>query len=107
MTWTPSTLNPRVSAIEVAACKHPDKRRTCISEWVEPVHGASDYELLVGLASRVDQLLRELESWLHARERAAFTTGDRSRQQDWRRRRLTILRHSQALLAALLRDVEL
>jgi hypothetical protein len=78
-----------------------------VSKCVEPLPGASDYEQLIGLASRVDQLLRELEAWLHARERAASTAGARDRQHDWRRRRLTILRHSQALLAALLRDVEL
>jgi hypothetical protein len=77
-----------------------------VSECVEPLPGASEYEQLVGLASRVDQLLRELEAWLHARERAASTGGARERQYDWRRRRLAILRHSQALLAALLRDVE-
>jgi hypothetical protein len=74
---------------------------------VEPLRGASDYEQLIGLASRVEQLLRELEAWLHARERAASTSGAHDRQQDWRRRRMATLRHSQALLAALLRDVEL
>jgi hypothetical protein len=74
---------------------------------VEPLHGATDHEQLVGLASRVDQLFRELETWLRARERAATTVGARDRQHDWRRRRLATLRHSQALLAALLRDVEL
>jgi hypothetical protein len=51
--------------------------------------------------------LRELETWLHTRERSASTAGSRDLQNNWRRRRLTILRHSQALLAALLRDVEL
>ena len=81
--------------------------RSYAASKVEPLHGASDYEQLVGLASRVDQLLRELESWLHARERVAWTAGARDRQQDWRRRRLATLRHSQALLTALLRDVEL
>jgi hypothetical protein len=81
--------------------------RRVVSECVEPLPGASDYEQLIGLASRVEQLLRELETWLHARERAASTAGARDSQHDWRRRRLTILRHSQALLAALLRDVEL
>jgi hypothetical protein len=74
---------------------------------VEPLDHATDYEQLVALASRVDQLLRELETWLHARERSASTAGAHDRQHDWRRRRLVILRHSQSLLAALLRDVEL
>jgi len=74
---------------------------------VKPLEQATEYEQLVALASRVDELLRELETWLHARERNASTAGTRDRQNDWRRRRLTILRHSQALLAALLRDVEL
>jgi hypothetical protein len=74
---------------------------------VESLHGPSEYEQLVALASRVEEVLRELESWLHARERAAVMTGARDRQQDWHRRRLSILRHSQSLVAALLRDVEL
>ena len=74
---------------------------------MKPFAQATEYEQLVALASRVDALLRELETWLHARERTASTAGTRDRQNDWRRRRLTILRHSQALLAALLRDVEL
>jgi hypothetical protein len=74
---------------------------------VEPLDHATEYEQLVVLASRVDELLRELETWLHARERGASTDGAGDRQHDWRRRRLAILRHSQALLAALLRDVEL
>jgi hypothetical protein len=78
-----------------------------VSECVEPLRGASDYEQLIGLASRVEQLLRELEAWLHARERAASTSRAHDRQQDWRRRRMATLHHSQALLAALLRDVEL
>jgi len=56
--------------------------------------------------------LRELETWLHARERGASTaagngSGNGNRQHDWRRRRLAILRYSRALLDALLRDVEL
>jgi hypothetical protein len=74
---------------------------------VKPFEQATEYEQLVALASRVDELLRELETWLHTRERSTSTAGSRDRQNDWRRRRLTILRHSQALLAALLRDVEL
>jgi len=74
---------------------------------VKPFEQATEYEQLVALASRVDELLRELENWLHTRERSASTAGSRDSQHDWRRRRLTILRHSQALLAALLRDVEL
>ena len=74
---------------------------------MKPFDQATEYEQLVALASRVDEVLRELETWLHARERNASTAGTRDRQNDWRRRRLTILRHSQALLAALLRDVEL
>jgi hypothetical protein len=78
-----------------------------ISHWVEPQPGPSDYEQLVALASRVEQVLRELESWLHVRERAAVKMGARNREDDWRRRRLSVLRHSQALLAAMLRDVEL
>lgn len=73
-------------------------------EWTDHV---TDYEQLVGLASRADCLLREVERWLHAREREAAIQGARERQVDWRRRRLATLRHSQALLAALLRDVEL
>ena len=96
----PGNRNPRVGYIQ------RDGGRV-FSEQVEPLHGGSDYEQLVGLASRVDQVLRELESWLHTRERAASTTGVRDREHDWRRRRLTIRRHSQALLAALLRDIEL
>jgi hypothetical protein len=78
-----------------------------VGECVEPLRCASDYEQLIGLASRVDHLLRELETWLHARERAASIAGARDRQHDWRRRRMATVRHSQALLAALLRDVEL
>ena len=74
---------------------------------MKPLEHATEYEQLVALASRVDELLRELETWLHARERSASKAASRDRQNDWRRRRLTILRHSQALLAALLRDVEL
>ena len=74
---------------------------------MKPLEHATEYEQLIALASRVDELLRELETWLHTRERSASTAGTRDRQQNWRRRRLTILRHSQALLAALLRDVEL
>ena len=74
---------------------------------MKPFEQATEYEQLVALASRVDELLRELETWLHTRERSASNAGSRDRQNDWRRRRLTILRHSQALLAALLRDVEL
>ena len=74
---------------------------------MQPFDRATDYEQLVELASRVDQLMRELETWLHARERVASAAGGRERQHEWRRRRLAILRHSQALLAALLRDVEL
>lgn len=74
---------------------------------MEPFDRATEYEQLVALASRVDQLLRELETWLHARERGASTTGGRELEHAWRRRRLAIVRHSQALLGALLRDVEL
>jgi hypothetical protein len=74
---------------------------------VEPVDRATEYEQLVGLASRVDALLHELETWLRTRERSASAAGTRDRQLDWRRRRLATLRHSQALLVALLRDVEL
>lgn len=74
---------------------------------MEPPDRVTEYEQLVALASRVDHLLRELDRWLHARERSAAIQGERERQVDWRRRRLAILRHSQAVLAALLRDVEL
>jgi hypothetical protein len=74
---------------------------------VERLDHATQYEQLVALASRVDQLLGELETWLHARERGASTAGNRQLERDWRRRRLTIAGHSQALLAALLRNVEL
>ena len=74
---------------------------------MDPHDHPSEYEQLVALASRVDQLAREVETWLHLRERGAATAGARDRQRDWRRRRLAILRHSQALLSALLRDVEL
>jgi hypothetical protein len=74
---------------------------------VEHLDHATEYEELVALASRVDQLLRELETWLHARERGASTAGGREQEHNWRRRRLAIVRHSQALLGALLRDVEL
>jgi hypothetical protein len=74
---------------------------------MESQHRATEYEELVALASRVDQLLNELEAWLHARERSASSTGARDREHDWRRRRVAILNHSQALLADLLRDIEL
>lgn len=74
---------------------------------MEPPDHVTEYEQLVGLASRVDHLLRELERWLHTREREAAIHGARERQTDWRRRRLAILTHSQALIAALLRDIEL
>ena len=67
----------------------------------------TEYEELIVLASRVDELLRELERWLHLRERVAATGGARGPEQAWRRRRLAIARHSQALMAALLRDVQL
>jgi hypothetical protein len=74
---------------------------------VEPLDHATEYEQLVALASRVDQVLRELETWLHARERSAATAAGRETEHNWRRRRLAIVRHSHALLGALLRDVEL
>jgi len=74
---------------------------------VDPSEQPTDYEELIVLASRVDQLLRELEAWLHVRERVAAIDGDRRPEQAWRRRRLAIARHSQALMTALLRDVEL
>ena len=74
---------------------------------MEPLDHATEYEQLVALASRVDQVLRELDAWLHARERVAATAAGREMEHNWRRRRLAIVRHSQALLGALLRDVEL
>jgi len=74
---------------------------------VEHLDHATEYEQLVALASRVDQLLRELETWLHARERGTSAAAGREAEYNWRRRRLAIVRHSQALLGALLRDVEL
>jgi hypothetical protein len=74
---------------------------------VEPLDQPTEYEQLIALASRVDQLLHELEVWLHVRERIAAKSGARAHQHVWRRRRLETLRHSQALLAALLRDVEM
>jgi hypothetical protein len=74
---------------------------------VVPPEQPTEYEQLVALASRVDQLLRELEAWLHVRERTAAVGGDRGPEQTWRRRRLAIARHTEALMAALLRDVEL
>ncbi len=74
---------------------------------MEPLDHATEYEQLVALASRVDQVLRELETWLHARERGAATAAGRETEHNWRRRRLAIVRHSHALLGALLRDVEL
>ena len=86
---------------------NPEKLRMCNQQVVEPQHGATEYEQLIGLASRVDQLLSELEAWLHARERSASSSGAREREHDWRRRRLAILSHSQALLADLLRDMQL
>jgi len=67
----------------------------------------TEYEQLVALASRVDQLLGELEGWLHVRERHAAKGGARAMEKVWRSRRLAIVRYSQAILAALLRDVEL
>ena len=66
----------------------------------------TEYEQLIALASRVEALLGELEAWLHVRERVAATCGARSHERDWRRRRLETMKHTEALLAALLRDVE-
>jgi hypothetical protein len=74
---------------------------------MNPPDQPTEYEQLVALASRVDQLLRELEGWLHMRERLAAKGGERTLETTWRRRRMTVVRHSQSLLAALLRDVEL
>ena len=74
---------------------------------MEPLEQATEYEQLVALSSRVDQLLVELEGWLHVRERLAAKRGARTEERVWRSRRLSIVRHSQALLTALLRDVEL
>jgi hypothetical protein len=74
---------------------------------MNPSDQPTEYEQLVALASRVDQLLRELEGWLRARERLAARGGARTLEVTWRRRRVAIVRHSQSLLAALLRDVEL
>lgn len=74
---------------------------------MEPVSQPTEYEQLVAIASRVDQLMRELETWLHARESDATSAGFTSRRPEWRRRRLEVVRLSQALLAALLRDIEL
>jgi hypothetical protein len=71
-------------------------------------HGhATAYEELVALASRVDHLMAELEAWLRARERDAASNGAREALQAWRRRRLAVGRRSRALLADLLRDVDL
>ena len=72
-----------------------------------PPEQPTEYEELIALATRVEQLLRELEAWLHVRERVAAVGGDQGPEQTWRRRRLTIARHSQALMSALLRDVDL
>jgi hypothetical protein len=74
---------------------------------MDPHGEPTEYEQLVALATRVDQLLGELEAWLHLRERAAAMTGARTRERDWRRRRLAILRQSQVLITELLREVEL
>ena len=74
--------------------------------WVGPVDQPTDYEQLIELSSRVEQILRELDVWLHMRERVAARAGARLQQQAWRRRRTETLRYSQALLAALLRDLE-
>jgi hypothetical protein len=74
---------------------------------MNPPDQPTEYEQLVALASRVDQLLRELEGWLHVRERLAAKRGARTLETTWRRRRMAIVRYSQSLLAALLRDVEL
>jgi hypothetical protein len=74
---------------------------------MDPRDEPGEYEQLVALTIRVDQVLRELESWLHVRERTAARDGARARQRDWRRRRLAILRHSQTLLTELLRRVDL
>jgi hypothetical protein len=74
---------------------------------MEPPDQPTEYEQLVSLASRIDQLLAELERWLHMRERLAAKRGARAMEKSWRGRRLAIVRHSQALVAALLRDVEL
>ena len=72
----------------------------------EPGHGTA-YEELIALASRVDHLMAELEAWLRARERDASNNGAREALRAWRRRRLAVERHSRALLADLLRDVDL
>jgi hypothetical protein len=82
-------------------------RSVCVSVTEVRPEQPSEYEQLLALASRVDQLLRELETWLHVRERVAAKGGARAAEQAWRRRRLAIARHSRALLAALLRGVEL
>jgi hypothetical protein len=74
---------------------------------VVPPKQPTEYEELIARATRVEQLLRELETWLHVRERFAAIGSDRGPEQTWRRRRLAIARHSQALMTALLRDVEL
>jgi hypothetical protein len=74
---------------------------------VVPPEQPTEYEELIALATRVEQLLRELDVWLHVRERVAAIGGDRGPEQTWRRRRLAIARHSQSLMTALLRDVEL
>jgi hypothetical protein len=74
---------------------------------MKPRDDPTEYEQLVTLASRVDLLLRELEGWLHVRERLAAKGGAHPLETAWRRRRLAIAKHSRALLAALLRDVEL
>jgi hypothetical protein len=52
-------------------------------------------------------VLRELEAWLHVRERLAAIRDARTPGQDWRRRRVAILRHSRAIMAALRRGIEL
>jgi hypothetical protein len=74
---------------------------------VVPPEQPTEYEELIARATRVEQLLRELEMWLHVRERIAAIGSEHGPEQTWRRRRLAIARHSQALMAALLRDVEL
>jgi hypothetical protein len=98
-------------ALPTGGCRvsnvHLHERAARIDPGVVPHDQPTEYEQLVALASRVDQLLRELEAWLHVRERVAATGGARGPEHAWRHRRLAIMRHSQALMAALLRDIEL
>jgi hypothetical protein len=103
---TRAALQP-IEGSEQNLSLHPADRDACTDCGMELPDQPTEYEQMVALASRLDQLLVELEGWLHVRERLAAKGGARTVERAWRSRRLAVVRYSQALLAALLRDVEL